>query len=365
MKHRRTITAISLLLLISALQAWAQQPDFLRSVNISIVFDGAWDRNPEIRALFETEIRELTRREFDVRFEAAHNVEAAWTLASVSRTVDEMLADPAVDLLITVGVVGSQYVAGLDSFPKPVIAPIVVDAALQGFPMESGVSGIANLSYLSFPNTVTRDLKKFREIVDFDQVVLLSNENVVIPNIEQRIAKASQEAGVQILGAPVGPTAESALASLPADIEAVYVFPLLHMPADEFDKLVAGLIERRLPSFSFFGEPDIERGLMASLNPDIFPRLARRVALNVFDILLGADPGTLPVLFRPGERLQINMETARAIGVYPDWGVMTEADVIHDLQPEGPAPRRLTLAQAVQEGPCRPARGCHRPHRRR
>ena len=152
MKHSRTITAISLLLLISALQAWAQQPDSLRPVNISIVFDGAWDRNPEIRALFETEIRELTRREFDVRFEAAHNVEAAWTLASVSRTVDEMLADPAVDLLITVGVVGSQYVAGLDSFPKPVIAPIVVDAALQVFPMESGVSGIANLSYLSFPN---------------------------------------------------------------------------------------------------------------------------------------------------------------------------------------------------------------------
>ena len=199
MKHRRTITAISILLLVIVSQARAQQPDSLRPVNISIVIDGPWDRNPEIRALFETEIRELTRREFDVRFEAAHNVEAAWTLSSVSRLIDQMLADPAVDLLITVGVVGSQYVASLDSFSKPVIAPIVVDAALQGFPMEGGASGIANLSYLAFPNTITRDLKKFREIVDFDEVMLLSNENVVIPNIEQRITEASREAGVQIL----------------------------------------------------------------------------------------------------------------------------------------------------------------------
>ena len=350
MKHRRTITAISMVLLITVSQAQAQQPDSLRPVNISIVFDGSWDRNQEIRTLLESEIRDLTRREFDVGFDPAHNVNAGWTLASVSGAIDQMLADPAVDLLITMGVVGSQYVAGLDTFPKPVIAPIVVDAAFQGFPMEGGASGVPNLSYLSFPNTITRDLKKFREITDFDQVMLLTNENVVIPNLGQRIAEASQEVGIQILGAGVGRTAESALASLPNDVEAVYVAPLFHMPATEFDKLVDGLIERRLPTFAFFGEPEVERGVMASLNPDLFPRLVRRVALHVLDILLGADPGTLPVLFRPDERLQINLETARAVGVYPEWGIMTEADVIHDLQPTGPAPRRLTLAQAMQEG---------------
>ena len=350
MRYRRTITAIGMLLLITASQVRAQQPDSLRPVNISIVFDGAWDRNQEIRALLESEIRDLTRREFAARFDPAHNVDADWTTASVSRAVDQMLADPEVDLLITMGVVGSQYVAGLDAFPKPVIAPIVVDAAFQGFPMEGGASGVPNLSYLAFPNTITRDLKKFREIADFNQVMLLTNENVVIPNLGQRIAEASQEAGVQILGAGVGQSAESALASLPNDIEAVYMAPLFHMPADEFDKLVAGLIERRLPTFAFFGEPEVERGVMASLNPDLFPRLVRRVAIHVLDILLGADAGTLPVLFRSDERLQINMETARTVGVYPEWGVMTEADITYDLQPEGPAPRRLTLDQAVQEG---------------
>lgn len=347
MKHRWTIAAISILLLMTVAQARAQQTDSLRSVHISIVFDGPSPRDAQPHALFESEIRNLMGREFDVHFDPA---QADWTQAGVTRLIDQMLNDPDVDLLIALGVIASQYVAHLDSLPKPVIAPLVVDASLQGFPMEGGVSGVPNLSYLAFPNTLTRDLKKFREIVDFDQVLLLAHDNMVIPNFGERIAEASRAAGVVIAGAGVGTTAASALAALPNDVEAVYLFPLMHMPDDEFDGLVAGLIERRIPTFSFFGEPDVERGVMASLTPDVFPRLARRVALHAFDILLGADPGALPVTFLPGERLQINMETARAIGVYPEWGVMTEADVIYDLAPEGPAPRRLTLAEAVQEG---------------
>ncbi|MFH1574401.1 MAG: TolC family protein, partial [Acidobacteriota bacterium] len=59
------------------------------------------------------------------------------------------------------------------------------------------------------------------------------------------------------------------------------------------------------------------------------------------------DPATFRVVFTRGERLTINMATARAIGVFPRWKVMTEAELIHQARAE--AGRRLTLADAVRE----------------
>ena len=42
-------------------------------------------------------------------------------------------------------------------------------------------------------------------------------------------------------------------------------------------------------------------------------RMARRIALNLQRILLGDDPGTLPVDIERTEVMTINMATARAI----------------------------------------------------
>ena len=44
--------------------------------------------------------------------------------------------------------------------------------------------------------------------------------------------------------------------------------PMDHLASGEMDRLVQGLLARRLPSFAFAGERDVARGLMASLNVD-------------------------------------------------------------------------------------------------
>ena len=101
-----------------------------------------------------------------------------------------------------------------------------------------------------------------------------------------------------------------------------------------------------LPSFSFLGVEEVERGILVGLNPETFwVRLARRVALNVQRILLGEEAGSLSVAIEYGERLTLNMGTARAIGISPPWEIITEAEAINDLPEEG---RRLTLAEAVR-----------------
>jgi hypothetical protein len=83
--------------------------------------------------------------------------------------------------------------------------------------------------------------------------------------------------GVQLDIVSVQPPATAVLEALSSDVDAVYLTPLTNLSQPEWDGLVAGLIERRLPTFSYFGVSEVERGVLASLNPQsFFPRLADR-----------------------------------------------------------------------------------------
>ncbi len=68
------------------------------------------------------------------------------------------------------------------------------------------------------------------------------------------------------------------------------------------------MIERKLPSFSLWGQSEVRRGLLASLSVDKLgvegdsSRLARRVALNLHRVLLGKRAEDLPVDLSQSER---------------------------------------------------------------
>ncbi len=55
--------------------------------------------------------------------------------------LDRALADREVDVVLTLGILTSQQAARRKSLPKPVIAPLVIDPVLQGFPLMEGRSG--------------------------------------------------------------------------------------------------------------------------------------------------------------------------------------------------------------------------------
>ena len=318
-------------------------------VRIGIVTDGPWEGNDEIRSLFEQEILELTRGEFDVRFPADEHIQADWTVSSVKAAIDQLLADRQVDMMLALGVMASHEACRRRDLPKPVIAPIVLDAELQGLPLEGGGSGVKNLNYATFPDRIARDIEAFLEIVPFTKLAILVNQRYheAIPELADRTRGILQEVGLDPQIVPVDKSADEALGNLPSDTEAVYVSPLIHLPPGDFDRLVEALIQRKIPTFSLMGRMEVERGILAGLKPNIFPKLARRVALNVQRILLGDEAGSLPVAFAVGEQLTINMATARAIGVSPSWGVLTEAELIHQARED--ITRRLNVYTAVQE----------------
>ena len=194
-------------------------------------------------------------------------------------------------------------------------------------------------------------VKTFREIVPFDRLTVL-------------VLDAWQELGLDLEGliqsqlAPldlsevrtvqVGSSIEEALAHFPADTEAVFVTQLPRLGQADFNELVQGLIARRLPSFSSAGKAEVMAGLLATLGPeDETRRRARRVALNVQQVLLGKDPGELPVGYHREERMVINMATARAIGASPRYRTLLDAELLNQEADQGV--RTLSLSAVVRE----------------
>ena len=320
-------------------------------MTIGIVSDGPSDQHAPLLELFSREILELLSGDFDASLPAGKFREADWTLAGVNAALDRLLADDEVDLVLALGLLASQAAAQRQELSKPVVAPVVLDQQLQGLPFKDGASGVRNLNYIALPQTTTPDILTFREVAPFTKLAILVNgpPHDQIPGLARRTEERLELLGLDARVIPVSNSLDAALRTLDDDeFDAVYLVPLLQLSSDDFDRLAQALIDRRLPSFSWLGEPEVRRGIMTGLKPNsFFERLARRTALNIQRIALGEDAATIPVAFPPRQRLSINVATVRAIGVYPKWKVITEAELIDEARTE--AERTVSLVSAARD----------------
>ncbi len=329
---------------------WLLAADNLPIVRIAIVTDGSSERVSALRGLFLEEMRRVNRGEFDIQAPADLQLAGKRTLSSVSIALDKVFSDPRTDLVLTLGALASHAASQRPRLPKPTVSPFVSNHQLQNLPYKDGYSGKPNLSYVSLDIDIFSDLVAFKEIVPFKQLTLLIDGSIAdaIPGIQSEVLRAAETLEIGVSTVEGADSADLILASIPKSAEAIYVGPLPALSTLEYQQLVTGLIERRLPSFAFEGKTEVERGLLVGIAPAIqMDRLARRAALNVRRILQGEPASSLPVAFARAGGLVLNMRTARAIDFSPKWQVLTQAELLHD-EPEGIEPP-LTLADAVSE----------------
>jgi len=300
--------------------------------------------------MLRTEIDALTKNEFDLRVREDTLVIADWTRAGVEIGLGRLLSDPQVDVVLAIGAIAADVAARRGVFPKPLITPLAIDADVQGFPFDptTGGSGVNNFTYANILNPTNRDIRRFLEIHPFSKLAVIVQPALAeaMPELPESVLARLENLGVEVIQVPARPTAEETVAAIPPEAEAVYVLPLMRFTWEDIDALAEGLKRRRLPSFSMFGIGEVERGLLAGMRTrEFWPRLARRTALGVQRILLGEDPGTIPVSFAENPRLVINMRTARAVGVFPTWLAMSGAELLHEEEIEGI--QKLRLIDAV------------------
>lgn len=327
-------------------------PDANTATVVGIVSDG-----PQVRQLIpieaiEAEIAVLTGDEFDVRLPAVKRRDGGWTRDGIRVALQQLLEDRDVDIVVCLGLLSCNEVASLPNLPKPVIAPVVVDPKLQGFPLRGAASGKPNFVYITNFNTVDDDLQVFQKAVGFEQLAILADSTSMEAMGRFRDRKREQLAadlGVQITVVPVRDTLDGVIAEIPSGIDAVYVTPLPRFDAENLRQLAGTLIERKLPSFSLLGVTEVAQGLLMAnggRQQDML-RLARRIALNIHSILLGNRPEDIPVALQQTRRLAINMRTAEAIGYFPRYAIVSDAELLFAEELEAGIP--LGLVEAMKD----------------
>ncbi len=299
--------------------------------NIGVVTDGPRARSLIPMDVLQREINQLAAGEFDIRFPREKQLDGGWTQQGVRAALEQLLADPEVDIVLCAGITASNEAAKMQGLPKPVIASIVADRDLQDFPHADLSSGKKNFVYVTNFRSIDDDLRLFKQAVGFEHLAILADAETLrsIRALSvDKLQQLSSELGAPVIPVPVEDSVAEALAAIPAGTDAVFVTPLLRFDDRAMRELAQGLISRKLPSFSLFGVREIESGLlMASRGrPEDIIRVSRRIALNIQRILLGEEPGDLPMALQANSRLAINMRTAAAIGYSPSFSILSNSE---------------------------------------
>ena len=117
--------------------------------------------------LFKNDIYDLLSREFDIIFPSDKSIVGDWTKEGVHSALETLIADLEVDIVIAGGILASAEVCQRSEFPKPVIAPFILDADLQGLPFTNGANGVKNLNYVVSPERFETDIETYRDIYEF------------------------------------------------------------------------------------------------------------------------------------------------------------------------------------------------------
>ena len=324
--------------------------DALVQFNIGIITDGPLDGKPDMVRIFQDEIMRMAEGEFGVKFPQGMVLQADSTQNGVNRQLDTLLENPETDMIITLGMIGSTEAIKRTELNKPVVAPFVFDAEWQNAPIANGGSGVDNLYYVNLKTPIDQELIDFRKIVPFNKLGLLLDERDIngVPAFKRLASYLANEHSISVQLVPVKNSIKEVISQINPEIRAVMVGPLWQMSDEQLKMLSSEFIERDIAAFSIANYDYVEEGFFATTMPDkALEQLARQVAINVQEILLGEDPKNLPVAFSKSQKLAINMATARAIGVYPSLEYMTGALLLNEERKD--IGRRLTLQQAVAE----------------
>ena len=342
------LAALCLLPLAAAVPAAAAAD--ASPARIALVIDGTGADSQLLPALLREEIRQVLQSDFAVTILPDDRFRGDETLAGVTAALDRALAATDVDLVVCTGVLGSMVAAQRRDFPTPVIAAVALDPDMQGLPLTAqGTSGVADLTYVLDSGLIGQDVAALLDVAGpMERVAILGSRPLflALPGVEHgAVYPLPRDVdGVVVDG---GLDAATALARLPGDIDGVVVVGLAGFPAAEVDALLAGLIARDLPSVAVVGEALVERGALTGTTSKLFLRkVSRRVALGTRKILTGQPAADLPVLVAREGSLFINMDTARALAVYPPFAVTVDAVLIEARRETG---RPLDLWQAMDE----------------
>ena len=303
------------------------------TVRVGILKDGPELLFSTLQDLFTQEVLDLTEGEFEVVFPDSKNLHGNWSTQDIEAAFSDLQNDREVDMVLALGFVASLVASSSDNIKKPTFAPLVLDGQLAGLARDGNTSGVENLNYLTEEIRFPEDLNYFREITEFEELILLVDE-IIFESVPELAAEGkiwAQDLGINLQYVLHNHDVDDLISEIPREAEAVMVAALPRLDSAGRQKLIEGLNKRKLPSYSLIGTTPVAQGILAAAAPDSdWQRLARRNALNMQAVMLGESAGDQPVSFQYKRKLTINMETARILDIYPRFDILSEAVLLNE-----------------------------------
>ena len=297
--------------------------------DVAVVIDGSPDRLEERNQVYIDELLALTEGEFDVR---VSRIDGNWSTDGINAALDQAYSDPEIEMVMVTGFAGNQIAAMRSEFPKPTFLPVMLDVGVLPSQAVEGKSGVRNLNYLTLYTDFGDDLDTMSRMVDYRNVVILMGELLaaVIPDLRQEASTITEERGINFGLVAHDGVDHKLMARVPLDTDAIFVTGLPRMPQADFDRLIETINAAGIPSYSFVGIQDVQRGVLVtnSARSDL-DKVARLNALNMQAVMIGGRTEDQDITFEDKRELTINMATARQIGLSPSFDVIGPATLLN------------------------------------
>ena len=322
------------------------------SINIGFINDTKPDNELEFQfeKRFQDEIMLLLQHRYEV------NIKSYYTIPNevdIAKSFSDAYAEN--DIVIGMGPNTSNYAISLKNYPKPTIASVVLDAQLQGLQKTpEGTSGIENFTYMESPFDMARDLNLLYSIYPFDHLEVITEKGSIggTPFVKQLFAKYLQGKKVSVDHMFYTDDIGEHFKDMRDEKVAVYVLPYFGKEDNLVKNIFQTINENKVPSAALFGEEYLAAGALAGYKTgENLRKIPRRTALTVMKIVEGQSAADLSVEVQIfGENLIINMETARQIGIYPNFDIMAEATLtnLDNIQTDNKLTLQKAIAHALQ-----------------
>ena len=297
--------------------------------DVAVVIDGRPDRLEERNQAYVDELLALTEGEFDVRIT---RIDGNWSIGGINAALDQAYADPQIEMVMVTGFAGNQVAAMRSDFPKPTFLPVMLDIGVLPSQAVEGKSGIRNLNYLTLYTDFGDDLDTMSRMVDYRNVAVLMGDLLaaVIPDLRLDATTITEERGINFELVAHDGTDHKLMARVPPATDAIFITGLPRMPEADFDRLIATINAAGIPSYSFVGIQDVQRGVLVTNSArSNLDKVARLNALNMQAVMIGERTEDQAITFEDKRELTINMATARQIGLSPSFEVIGPATLLN------------------------------------
>ena len=314
--------------------------------NVAILFDGHvpyW--NKFIRDI-KKEVSILTKDKLQVSIPSRYIADGRWSKKNIYKKFEDLMNNPNVDIIVTMGPVSSDLAIKKSFLKKPVLAPFIYNGKMQ-----RGSKVSKKLSYIESFSDFDSNLKTFKMVTGAKQVSFFVSSYILkyLPFVKQDIISRAAKLNIDsIVTAVSEKNAVNLVSRMPKNIEGIFLTPLLNLKKKTLNKMINQINEKGIPSYSFLGKDEVERGTLCSLYAESNNnQLTRKIALHIQRIFLGDTPSRLSSRFNRVEKLVINMDTVEKIGFRPSWQILSQAILVNSKSKQLMG-ERLNFTQALK-----------------